>query len=465
MVRGFEWSVVLSEVSKRVPPVQYNAWLESVRFVDVTDHCLLVDAPNAFSRDWIREHYRDLFQEVVRDLYGMKIDFKVTHSVREEPVAAEAQPEPMSDARIERCGTQAPIETSVATPVAAPAPSKFHQQYTFERFIVGSSNRFAAAAAQAVADAPGTQYNPLFIHGPTSVGKTHLLNAIANRLTQRNPRIKICCISAENFTNELIEALKAGRMVQFRQKYREKFDVLLVDDVQFIAGKEHTQEEFFNTFNALYSMGRQVVFASDRHPRDIEKLEDRLRSRFESGLTADIRLPDLETRMAIVRALAEERDLYLPADVSSFLAVNIPSSVRAISGAVLRLSADRALLGGEITLDWAKRVFPEFAADRGELATRESILAVVCTMFGVKPAEVKGQGRTRTLATARQVAMYLMRVYCGQSLPEIGKFFGDRNHATVLHAVEKIEEVLKTDSELTTRIRAIETEIAPLRLH
>jgi chromosomal replication initiator protein len=336
----------------------------------------------------------------------------------------------------------------------------FEKKYTFNTFVVGPSNQFAHAAAKAVADAPGRAYNPLFIYSGVGLGKTHLINAIGHHVQSKSPKTKVAYLSSEQFTNELINRISHQRMEEFRQKYRN-MDLLLIDDIQFIAGKERTQEEFFHTFNTLYEAQKQIVLTSDRQPKDIPDIEERLRSRFESGLIADIQAPDLETRIAILRKKADFWGIRLPDDVAEFLATMMKSNIRELEGGLVKLGAVSSLTNTEITQDLAKNELKHLLDSRERVITNEHVQKIVAETFGVKISDLKSKRRTKAVVLPRQVAMYLCRTLVGSSLPETGTFFGGKDHSTVIHAIKVIEEKKEKDPELRARIEMLIKQLRP----
>ncbi|KXK22569.1 MAG: chromosomal replication initiator protein DnaA, partial [Armatimonadetes bacterium OLB18] len=337
-------------------------------------------------------------------------------------------------------------------------------KYTFDTFVVGNSNQFAHAASRAVANLPSLAYNPLFIYGGVGLGKTHLLNAVGLEIHRTQKQLKVLYVHAEHFTNELINSIRYEKMFEFRKKYRESCDVLLIDDIQFIAGKERTQEEFFHTFNYLYESRRQVVVTSDRFPKDIPQLEERLRSRFEWGLIADIQAPDTETRVAILRKKAEEDRIALPDEVAMFLATHIRNNVRELEGSLIRLSAFSSLSGNEISVEMAREILKNLIPDRSRALTIEAIQKLVADHYNVKISDLKSPRRLKVLTVPRQIAMYLCRKHVKSSFPELGMKFGGKDHSTVVHAVQKIEKLLQQDLTLRNEISSLEkilqTEIA-----
>ena len=328
------------------------------------------------------------------------------------------------------------------------------RKYTFSTFVVGPSNQFAHASAMAVAQAPGRVYNPLFIYSGVGLGKTHLVNAIGHYIQSQNPRAKVAYVSSEEFTNELITHISRQKMEDFRQKFRN-LDVLIVDDIQFISGKERTVEEFFHTFNTLREAHKQVVLTSDRQPKEIPQIEDRLRSRFEAGLIADIQSPDLETRVAILKKKADVQNIRLPDDVAKHLAAVLKNNIRELEGGLMRLGAIASLTNTEITVEMAKNELKHLIDTREKMITNEVIQKLVAESFGVKMSDLKSKRRTKNVVLPRQVAMYLCRMLANSSLPEIGQFFGGKDHSTVIHAIKTIEEKKEKDSELKARIELL----------
>jgi chromosomal replication initiator protein len=427
------WENVLDYVRENVTSVEYDTWFARVKPLGVTHSALELGVPTSFAGDWIQKHYGHLIQEALLRLGARSPEFrlKVVPS-GEEPPPAEEPPRP-----------------------SAPSRTRLNPKYTFESFVVGPGNSMAHAAAMAVAEAPGKAYNPLFIYGGVGLGKTHLMHAVGHYARQRFPEIRVEYVSTETFTNDLISAIRSDRMNQFRERYRS-VDMLLVDDVQFIAGKERTQEEFFHTFNTLYEDGKQILLTSDRPPREILTLESRLRSRFEWGLITDIQPPDLETRIAILKMNAERRGVRLGEDVLEYVARQVASNIRELEGALMRLIAYASLSGVEITPKVAAGALADLFHTTGETVTMDEILAAVAEHYGVTPADLKSKGRSKEVVRPRQVAMYLIRQLTGASLPEIGQFFGGRDHTTVLYATQKIGKLLAEDAELRRTVEGFE---------
>ena len=433
------WEEALTRIKERVTEVEYATWFERVRPLEVKNGALVLAVPTSFAAEWIQKHYRPLIHEVLTELGATEPQFTLK-VVPAKPVQ----------------------ETIFQDPPPAPAPAaerpKLNPKYTFENFVVGPNNQMAHAAALAVAESPGKAYNPLFIYGGVGLGKTHLMQAVGHYVMRTHPRAKIAYISTETFTNDLINAIREDRMSAFRERYRS-VDLLLVDDIQFIAGKERTQEEFFHTFNTLYENHKQIILSSDRPPREIKTLEERLKSRFEWGLITDIQPPDLETRIAILKMNAEFRGVEIPEEVLEFIAQRITSNIRELEGALVRLIAYASLNGVPITKAVAMRALSHVFTQEQKEPTMDEILAAVARRFGVRPEELKAKGRAKEVVVPRQVAMYLIRDRLGASLPEIGQFFGGRDHTTVLYAVQKVQKALEKDPALRATVAELKEEL------
>ncbi len=429
------WENVLDYVRENITSVEYHTWFERVRPLALEGGTLELGVPTSFAGDWIQKHYGHLIQEALMRLGAQSPRFQIK-VVPTEPV-------------------QETIFEERPSPGAAPARTRLNPKYTFESFVVGPGNSMAHAAAMAVAEAPGKAYNPLFIYGGVGLGKTHLIHAVGHYARARFPDIRVEYVSTETFTNDLISAIRSDRMNQFRERYRS-VDMLLVDDVQFIAGKERTQEEFFHTFNTLYEDGKQILLTSDRPPKEILTLESRLRSRFEWGLITDIQPPDLETRIAILKMNAERRGVRLSEEVLEYVARQVASNVRELEGALMRLIAYASLSGVEVTPEVARSALADLFQGTEEAVGMEEILAAVAEHYGVAPADLKSKGRSKEVVRPRQVAMFLIRQLTDASLPEIGQFFGGRDHTTVLYATQKIGKLLAEDPELRRSVESLE---------
>ncbi len=430
------WEEILLLIENRMSKQGYDTWFSQSRLHSLDGNRLLIEVPSKFHRDMIKDRYWDTLTDVIKEVAkrdDMEIDFFV------QPQQAKKSVRQVKEEKKE--GREDKL-------------SLYEKKYTFANFVVGPSNQFAHAAAKAVADTPGRAYNPLFIYSGVGLGKTHLINAIGHHIQSKSPRTKTAYLSSEQFTNELINRMSQHRMEEFRQKYRN-MDVLLIDDIQFIAGKERTQEEFFHTFNTLYEAQKQIVLTSDRQPKDIPDIEERLRSRFECGLIADIQVPDLETRIAILKKKAEVWAIRLPDDVAEYLATMMKSNIRELEGGLVKLGAVSSLTNTEITQELAKNELKHLLESRDRIITNELVQKVVCEAFGVKSSDLKSKRRTRAVVLPRHVAMYLCRTLAGSSLPEIGNFFGGKDHSTVIHACKAIEEKKEKDPELKARVELL----------
>jgi chromosomal replication initiator protein len=432
------WLRILDALEKKINRHSYDTWLKPTRYSHSSAGTLFVRVPTPEFRH-VEDKYGDLIQEALDNL-GMEYEDVKFVTPEDDPAATPVRHDGGLSPRI--------------TPVAV-AQSRFdwdgaaqlNPRYTFDAFVIGSGNQFAHAACQAVAERPSKAYNPLFLYGGVGMGKTHLMQAIGHEVKRRLPQAAICYISSEKFTNEMINSLRYDKMTSFRDKFRN-VDVLLIDDIQFLAQKERTQEEFFHTFNALHESMKQVVIASDRPPKELADFEDRLRSRFEWGLIADIQPPDLETKVAILQKKSEQEKVTLPTDVALYIASNIRSNVRELEGALIRLVAHSSLIGAEITLAYTQQVLKNFIDSQARKVTIESIQKAVAEQFGLRLVEIKAKNNSRSIVYPRQIAMYLAKHMTEASLPEIGRQFGGKHHTTVLHSVEKIDTVRKTDKDL-----------------
>ena len=426
------WEQTLNVLKNEMSEVSFNTWMKSCNPISISEDTIKISVPNSFTRDILNNRYKDLvansIQGICSKLY--KLEFLIS-----------------SEVALEEKNKAIKIKGS---PLNEEISNTLNPKYTFDSFVIGNSNRFAHAASLAVAEAPAKAYNPLFIYGGVGLGKTHLMHAIGHYILENNPNAKVEYVSSEKFTNELINAIKHDKNEEFRNKYRH-VDVLLIDDIQFIAGKEGTQEEFFHTFNALHDANKQIILSSDRPPKEIPTLEDRLRSRFEWGLIADIQVPDFETRMAILKKKADLERLNVPNEVMVYVATKIKSNIRELEGALIRIVAYSSLTNREVSVDLASEALKDIISKKqGKSITIESIQDIVSSYFNLRVEDFKSQRRTRNVAYPRQIAMYLSRKLTDMSLPKIGEEFGGRDHTTVIHAYEKISENLKTDEGLST---------------
>ena len=429
---AYVWAKIINYLEERLSAVTVSAWFDDAEVLELNEEHLILYSPSDFRREIIRRRCTDYIQDALKEIFNSDAKLMV-----------------FGDNELQAYKSKGKQNTSM----------DFNPQFTFDSFVVGPSNRFAHGAAIAVSNTPGQVYNPLFIYGPPGVGKTHLLYAIANGIRKHNPDAKVVYIKGDQFTNELIAAIQTGKNIEFRSKYREA-DLFLIDDVQFIAGKEATQEEFFHTFNSLYEEHKQIVMTSDRKPSDMLTLEDRLKTRFEWGLMADIQPPDYETRMAIIKTKANSLGLELPDEVCNYIAVNVTSNVRQIEGTVKKILAYRDLNDMPLDLPNISRAIDDmFKNENSSLPTPGLIINQVCKFYSVDEAVLRGPLKNKGTSEARQVAIYLIRKLTNLSLPDIGKEFG-RDHTTALHSIKKIELALKGENPgLQNNIRDITANI------
>ena len=435
------WAKTLETIKSELSEVSFNTWIKSCEPISISSDTITISVPNSFTQDILDKRYKDLvansIEVVCSKLY--KIEFVIASEAFEK--------EEIKDSSSNTSSKSIVVNDEMS--------STLNPKYTFNSFVIGNSNRFAHAASLAVAESPAKAYNPLFIYGGVGLGKTHLMHAIGHYILDNNPSAKVVYVSSEKFTNELINAIKDDKNEDFRNKYRN-VDVLLIDDIQFIAGKERTQEEFFHTFNALHDANKQIILSSDRPPKEIPTLEDRLRSRFEWGLIADIQVPDFETRMAILKKKADVENLNVANEVMGYIATKIKSNIRELEGALIRIIAYSSLTNREVTVDLASEALKDIISKKqGKHITIDIIQDVVSSYFNLRVEDLKSQRRTRNVAYPRQIAMYLSRKLTDMSLPKIGEEFGGRDHTTVIHAYEKISENLKTDDSLQHTINDI----------
>lgn len=436
------WKKCLEKIEEQILPESYTTWFSPTYPRTFDDGLITIAVPNQFYRKCLIENYRDLIETTLK-------------SVTEKPILVdfciESEISAQTDQNKEAAET--PVVELAEHPYL-PVSSSLNPKYNFSTFVVGSSNQFAHAAALAVATNPSIAYNPLFLYGAVGLGKTHLLHAIGNKICEGNPGSRVRYISAESFTVDLIESIKRDKMPFFRKRYRP-LDVLLVDDIQFIAGKERTQEEFFYTFNTLYESHKQLVISSDRYPKDIQNMEERLRSRFESGLVADINPPDLETKVAILYKKADFHQKLIPQDVAIFIASNIKSNIRELEGFLLRVIAYSSFTHRKLDLELTKEVLKDFTLDKNKHFTINNIIKFVAGYYGLKVSDIKSKRRTRDISIPRQIAMFLCREHTKSSLPEIGRQFGGKDHTTVIFSYKKISNLIKENKDLQTSIREI----------
>ncbi len=429
------WTKTVDAIGAKVGSQTFDLWFKPLRFIQLQDEHIVLEVPNKFFKEWIEDHYPGIISDIMEKFIEtpVSVEYKVFQK-KEAPALKK-------------------IETRQQNRRAKLASRGIYlsPKFVFDAFVVGASNQFAHAAARAVADAPGRAYNPLFIYGGVGLGKTHLMNAIGNHIIDNKPTVKMLYAPAEQFTNEFVYSMRNDKMDEFKNKYRH-MDVLIIDDIQFIAGKSGTQEELFHTFNALYDTQKQIIFSSDRPPKDISPITERLRSRFGMGLIADIQIPDVETKMAILGKKSEIEGVMLPEDVSYFLASKIRSNIRDLEACMIRLGAHSSLTGQTITVEMAKNVLKDLIHDDEKAMTVEYIQKIVCGYFNLKIQDIKARKRTRDIAFPRQVAMYLSKILTESSLSEIGKNFGGKDHSTVIHACKLIDQRRKKDEEFDEKI-------------
>ena len=463
------WVRILAALEKKINRQSFETWLKPTRFSRVEDRTLYVRIPsNDFAH--VGDRYGDLIQEAIDNL-SLDIDQVKFETPQKDPAAPRLRedggfaPLPSHSPNAPRSGSSAAHIGRSSAPVnQGPAPeqarfdwtsaAQLNPKYQFDAFVIGSGNQFAMAASQAVAERPSKAYNPLFLYGGAGMGKTHLMHAVGHDVKRRQPHISVSYVSGEKFTNEMINSVRYDKMTGFRDKFRN-VDVLLIDDIQFLAGKERTQEEFFHTFNALHESMKQIVIASDRPPKELADFEDRLRSRFEWGLIADIQPPDLETKVAILQKKAETEHTQLPTDVALFIASNVRTNVRELEGALVRLIAWCSMHGVDITLPTAQTCLKQFIDTQVRKISIETIQRTVAEQFGMRVAELKQKNNSRQIVVPRQIAMYLAKQLTEASLPEIGRQFGGKHHTTVMHSIGKIDEQRRTDKDLSRTLNKL----------
>jgi chromosomal replication initiator protein len=432
------WLETLEILKSKISEQNISTWITPIHPLKIIGNQLTVEVPNKFIKDWLNDNYKNIIEETLSDVGTLNyiINIKVN-----KKTIIENKNEPLK------------IETTKKNITVEYRPD-INPKYTFDTFVSGTSNQFAHAAAMAVANNPATTYNPLFIYGGVGLGKTHLINAIGNEIYKNNNATKICYYSSEKFTNELINSLRHAKMNEFRNKFRS-IDVLLIDDIQFIAGKKSTQEEFFHTFNALYESHKQIIVTSDKFPKEIPDLEERLRSRFEWGLIADIQAPDTETKQAILSMKADQNNIKLPEDVIFFLANAVSNNVRELEGYLIRIGAYSSLTSTPINIEMAKKVLKDILVENSREITIDKIQKKIADHYQIKTIELKSSKRLKNIVFPRQVAMYICRKLTNLSYPEIGNKFGGKDHSTIIHAVKKIERTMKEDLQIKTTIDKI----------
>lgn len=438
------WQEALQYIQGKVPKQVYDTWFIPVHLDRIENSTAHIGVPNKFFGEWLDTHYGPLLAEAMATARGGGL-MAVAFTVRQRGAAHQGEPQAIVNGP--RSATQPKSRRGI----------QLNPKYTFKNFVVGAGNQFAHAACMAVAEQPGQTYNPLFIYGGVGLGKTHLLNAIGNHVADKSD-LRIAYLTTEQFTNEVINSIRYDKMMDLRKRYRH-IDMLMIDDIQFLVGKERTQEEFFHTFNALYEGHKQIVLSSDRFPKDMPDIEERLRSRFEWGLIADLQPPDVETRIAILRKKSEDEGVTLPEDVIQFLSVTMKNNVRELEGSLVRLGAYASLTGQVITLDLAKNVLRDLIGDKKKIVAMDDIQEAVCAQFHVKMTELKSRRRSKTLVHPRQIAMYLCRELTDASYPEIGRQFGGKDHTTIIHACRQVTKAKETDQALQTTIDTLKEHI------
>lgn len=438
------WSRSLSKIEGKLGNSVFDLWFKPIKLTNFKEKVATLEIPNRFFKEWIDDSYPNIIRESLEAVVGFPVNLRY----RVEEKQADSFQKKLSD-RLEHKRTRLASRGIYLNP-----------KYTFDNFITGNSNQFAHAAAIAVAEAPGRTYNPLFIYGGVGLGKTHLMNSIGNRVLDERHDFSVMYVSSEQFTNEVVSALRHDKMVELKEKYRN-LDLLLLDDVQFIARKTATQEEFFYTFNSLYEKQKQIVISCDRPPREISEVTDRLRSRFNMGLIADIQPPDVETKIAIIQKKAEMMDIRrLPGEVMEFLATRIKSNIRELEGCLIRIAAQATLSGEEINLETTKKILRDIVTDVDRPVTVEMVQKIVCDFYGISLSDIKAKRRTKDISMPRQVAMYLCKQTTGASLNDIGKHFGGKDHATVIYACKQIEERRSKDETFS---RAVENLLQKIK--
>ncbi len=462
------WEETLNKIRKKLSDPSYNTWFSNTNPLTVTnDNELIIEVPNDFIKDWLKSRYKQLIEDIINNLTNNDWTLKllIPEEIEEQNIKEEMESENENNNtnNINKTETIADNnKENTDTDTHLTVKANLNPKYSFDTFVVGNSNRFAHAASLAVAEAPAKAYNPLFIYGDVGLGKTHLMQAIAHFILDHRPNHKVVYVSSETFTNELINAIRDDNTANFRDKYRN-IDILLVDDIQFLADKERTQEEFFHTFNSLHEANKQIIISSDRPPKEIPTLEERLRSRFEWGLITDIQKPDLETRIAILRKKADLENLEVPNEVIIYIANKIKSNIRELEGALVKVIAYSSLVDKDIDTDLAQEALKDIVTQQNKNKNREInidlIKKVVANYYNITLEEMVSKKRTQKIAFPRQIAMYLCRELTDSSLPQIGEEFGGRDHTTVIHSYKKIEEKYKNEEDFKNTIKKLINKI------
>jgi chromosomal replication initiator protein len=438
------WDQILTRLEAKVNRHSYYTWFKPTELLADQGHTITVRVPNPMFKEWLAKHYSVVMAEVLREV--RRADVRLVYVSEGDPLP-ELEPAPVAAL------CEPDLAGEAADIVVPPSTGGLNPRYTFETFIVGPSNQFAHAACRAVAEAPSGSYNPLFIYGGVGLGKTHLMHAIGHYVLQHDPGLRLTYISSERFMNEMINALRYERILDFRERYRS-VDVLLVDDIQFVSGKEGTQTEFFHTFNALHDAQKQIVLSSDRPPQEITNLEERLRSRFEWGLIADIQPPDVETKAAILKRKAEAEMTPLPDDVAMFIANRTKSNIRELEGALIRLVAYASLTGKPLSIDLARQVLRNVIDQADKAVSIDGIQKYIADYYSLKIVDLKSRNNSKSIAMPRQVAMYVCKALTHASLPDIGRSFGGKHHSTVIHSINKVEALRKKDAVFNKQIES-----------
>ena len=449
LINGVEmdafWDKTSKIIQEKISKQNFDTWIKPIAIVAMEDQCVQLAVPNKFFKDWLVENYSSTIKQSLKDAAGLDVDIDFVLSKNKDQITSST-------------AKHAPPAKSAAAPMVNKGKgfSFLNENYSFERFVVGSCNQFAHAASVAVAKQPAKNYNPLFIYGGSGLGKTHLLNAIGLMAISTHPSLNIMYVSAEEFMNEMINSIRYDRMPKFREKYRN-ISCLLIDDIHFLAGKDRTQDEFFHTFNTLHDSGKQIVVTSDKFPKDIPNLESRLRSRFEWGLIADIQPPDIETKIAIIEKKIQENKIELPNNVIHYIASHVESNIRELEGFLVRIGAYSSLTGREIDLDLVKEVLSNLIKHnkKGEVSVEE-IMKVVAGKLNIKISDIKAHNKNKNIVFARQIVMYLSRKLTANSFPDIGQKIGGRDHSTVIYAYNKIMNNIKSDSKVKNFIQEME---------
>ena len=440
------WEKSLQFIKEKVSQQNFETWIRPIKISSMEGDNITLNVPNKFFKDWLIENYHPVIKEAIASVAGidLKVDLQIAQESKQKPSSPRRHGDHQEKPRSQKKTVRSRVNQSL------------NPHYSFERFVVGPCNQFAHAASVSVAEQPAKNYNPLFIYGGVGLGKTHLLNAIGLHALLQHPEMNVVYVSAEEFMNELINSIRYDRMPKFREKYRN-IDCLLIDDIQFVAGKEKTQEEFFHTFNTLHDSGKQIVVTSDKFPKDIPNMENRLRSRFEWGLIADIHPPEIETKIAILEKKAQENKMVLPQNVAYYVASNVESNIRELEGYLIRISAFASLTGKDIDINLTKEVLKKMLKrNEKEEVTIEEILKTVAGKLNVKVSDIKSQKKNKNLVSARQIAMYLARKMTDASFPDIGEKIGGRDHSTVIYSNNKIKNALEEDANLKKIVQEIE---------